>query len=201
MKSLLMFFSLFTIISVNGQIDKEVLRYYKRDMNKIDTSYYFSVVQNDKGYRFVFPEVTSKYFKLKDTVKMIFDTIIVKTRSDHGPYKFLKKRNKILFKDVSRSNKYYDLYNISNKEFLAPDLFSLTDSYSILTRLLDSDTVLRVGGQSISCFKYFQQMANDYGKEYRILYIDKKSLLPYKFEYYVDKDLGNMVREIFATIN
>jgi hypothetical protein len=185
-----------------GQIDKEVLRYYEKVMNKADTSYYYSAIQNDKGYRFVFPELTSRYYKLKDSVKMLFDTIFVKTKSEVGPYKFLKRRNKILFKDVNRSKKFFDLYNISKDEFLAPNLLSSsTDSYEILTKLLDSNAVLRVGSQDVSCFKFLQKMVYDYSKEYRLLYIDKKSLLPYKFEYYADKNLKNMVREVFAVIN
>ena len=85
---------------------------------------------------------------------------------------------------------------------MAPDIFySSTDRYSILTKLLDSNAILRVGTRSVNCFRYVQTLQHDFYKEYRIVYIDKTTLLPYKFEYYDDEDLKHMGREIFATVN
>jgi len=202
MKLFVILIGAFIFKSACGQAGEEILRYYSMRVDKADTSYYCSVTKNNKGFSFVFPEIISKYYQLKDSAKMIFDTIIQKRTSVFGPYVFLKKRNKILFKDLNRSKRYQNLYSIGDNEFLAPDLFSSsTNSYSILTKLLDSNTVLQIGSRRMSCFRYLQAMEYHYKKEYRVIYIDKKSLLPYKFEYYDNKDLKNMIREIFTVIN
>jgi hypothetical protein len=202
MKLFVILINVFIFKPACGQVGKEVLRYYLKQVDKADTFYYCSVTKNDKGFSFVFPEITAQYYKLKDSATMTFDTIIQKRTSVFGPYVFLKKENKILFKDLNKSKKYHDLYSIADSEFLAPDLFSSsTNSYSILTKLLDSNTVLQAGSRNISCFRYLQAMEYHYNKEYRVIYIDKRSLLPYKFEYYVSKDLKNMSREIFTVID
>lgn len=193
---------LFKLSSLSAQKGKELFKFYSKDFGKNDTTYCFSIYKNSGAYKFIFPETVSSYFILKDSVSMIYDTVSERRRSVFGPYIFFRKRNRIQFKDLSRSRKPADLYLIAyNEEFLAPDLFSSsTDSYNIMTQLIDSNIVLKIGNNKFNCFKFLQIEKYDNIRQYSVVLIDKGSLLPLKFEYYKDKELKQVSKEIFSVI-
>ena len=175
------------------------LRLYSKKENNNDTTYAFSVVKQKEGYLFVFPEDTTVAYKQINQHGLRFDTILLRTQSSFGPYKFIRQGKKILFKDISRAKRFEDLYEIKGIEFYSPELFSTnTDSYNILTQMLDSNSVVQIGANRVVCFKYLQILDYHYKKTYRVLYINKKSLLPYRLEYYNDSTLKTLLREVFV---
>ena len=118
-------------------------------------------------------------------------------QSIYGPYEFYKKKNRILFMNVERNKKYQLLYELNSKEFYAPNLFSSNaDTYDYLTSLLDSNASLDVGDKRFPCFKYLQAFS-DRPKLYRVIFIDKKTFLPIRINYYDDKDQKILTKEIF----
>src|SRR5688572_5585339 len=154
---LVSFFRGFSQDSLNGYLLYSKLRF------DYDTTLFMKIDKTKQGYLFVFPAHTINMYKI-DSAGLISDTIPLISQSIYGPYKFRKKGNRILFRDASRSKKYSVLYEISNREFSAPDLFSTaTDSYNIRATLLNADTFLIVGNKKYFCFKYFQIV--DYGSK------------------------------------
>lgn len=200
MRAISVIILLFKLSSLSAQKGDELFKFYSKDFVKNDTTYCFSILKHNRVYKFVFPETVSSYFILKDSFNMIFDTVSERRRSVFGPYIFFRRKNRIQFKDLSRSRKPADLYLIKyNEEFLAPDLFSTsTDSYNISTQLIDSSIVLKIGNNIFKCLKYLQIENYDNHRQYSIAFIDKRSLLPLKYEYYKDKELKQINNEIFA---
>ena len=104
-----------------------------------------------------------------------------------------------MFKDLSKSQKLFDLYNVNYEKFLAPDLFSTsTDSYNIATTLLDSNCVIFSGNNTVKCYKYLQVIEGRFDNMYRVIYVGKKNLLPCRIENYNDKELKRLLSEIFV---
>ena len=126
--------------------------------------------------------------------------VIPDSQSIFGPYKFKRIRAKILFQDKNSDKKYRDLYELSGQEHLSPNLFSSgTDSYSITTKLLDSNILLNINNINVPCFKFLQYTTGylHSSKYYNVLYINKNNFLPCRIESYFDKELKQVVSIIF----
>ncbi|HEY6437843.1 MAG TPA: hypothetical protein VIY47_14730, partial [Ignavibacteriaceae bacterium] len=164
-----------------------------------DTTLFCTIMGNSKGYTFVLPEKITEWYWLTDSLNNKIDTIKEKFAISYGPYIFAKKGRHIMFKDLNRSNKFSRLYNLDYKEFLAPSLFSTsTDSYSEVTSLLDPDCVIFDGADSIKCYKFLQVIKRRFDNLYKVIFIEKKSLLPYRMEYYDQKGLESLLTTVFA---
>ena len=191
---LLFSFSLF------GLCQTKSLTLYQNDSNKTDTSLYLTIQKNNKDISFVFPAgEPHPYYTLRSDSTWEEHPIPPDTPV-FGPYKFKKAAEKILFQDKNVSSKYRDLYELSDKEYLSPDLFSSsTDSYTILTRLLDADALVSVGGSKVKCYKFSQLTTDHYSnyKYHRILYVDKVNLIPCRIEFYADKDCTILQTTVF----
>jgi hypothetical protein len=185
------------------QEDKESHVFYLKNYPEGDSSYYFSIVKGKNGFKFVFKENIFTYYILKDSVNLLFDTITERNTPEYGPYVLKLRGNKIIYKAIGRDKKFHDLYDLSGKEHLSPDLFSTSNSYSILNQLSDSMVILNLNNQQINCYKFLQKRTghNPLDFRYSILYINKKTLLPCKFEYYVSCDLTQKKEEIYQIDN
>lgn len=194
--------SLFISLTEKSSCQNKSLILFRIVPGELDTALYLTVRQSPKGFLFEFPAVETQplYILKKDST---FEKIQSEAyQSVFGPYKFKWEKDKILFLDRKIGKKYRDLYELSNKEHLAPNLFSSnTDTYNIPTQLLDSTVSLMIGQNELPCFKFFQQVSghnpfND--KYYRIVYIDKATYLPYRIETYVDNKCQKLMSIIFS---
>jgi len=195
MKVIMLFLTLVPFWST-AQSSKDISLYSVKE-GKIDTTLFCWISADKHGYYFHFPDVISTQFVAKDFEKELVDTLIETRKIKFGPYLFKKQKNKIVFKDTLR-NAYFDLYNIFGEEFTAPDLFSSSlDSYNIPTRLINENCVIDSKRRSIKTFQFFQTLDYHNIKQYRIIFIDKKTLLPCRMEYYESEQLQKMTRVIF----
>ena len=142
MKIILLIFQILCFSQiVFGQEDNVIFKLYERNCQTNDTTEFCSIVGDSKGYKFVFPAKEMISYRLKDSLNKAYDTIKESFSSLYGPFVFVKRKGKIMFKDLSKSRKLFDLYNINYRQFLAPELFSSsTDSYNIFTNLLNSSS-------------------------------------------------------------
>jgi len=200
MKKMFFIFPLLSFLKGSSQDSLNEYLLYSKLRFDYDTTHFMRIEKKKQGYLFVFPADTVYMYKI-DSAGLRSDTIPLISQSIYGPYKFRKKGNRILFRDASRSKKYNDLYELSNREFSAPDLFSTaTDSYNIRATLLNPDTLLIVGNKKFFCFKYLQ-IVRYAGITYRTIYIDKKTFLPIRIDYYDDKALKYLNEEVFLLID
>jgi hypothetical protein len=200
MKRLLLIHALFLLCREGSFSQNAVLHLYETAASKNDTSLYVTIQKANKGISFVFPVVEGdNYYTLKDSVfeKHSFPS----HQTIFGPYSFKRTKDGILFQDKNTGNRYRGLYNFSEVEHLAPDLFSsATDSYNITTALLDSNATVPIEERSVSCYKFLQIITGHNpirDKTYRVLYIDKANLLPCRMEYYSDKERRKLEKTIF----
>ena len=181
-----------------AQSGNKFLTLYQRNVQANDTTEFCIIVSDSQSHTFFFPERIDVTYQLKDSINMVYDTIRERFVFSHGPYEFVKKDDKIMFKDLRRSKKLSELYDLNSEEFLAPNLFSTsTDSYDIPTTLVDRESVITVGRNSVKCYKFLQVMEGRFDNQYRLVYIEKKSFLPFRMEYYKDKELKKLLTEIF----
>ena len=181
---------------------KSVELFYVSSENYDDTTLFLTMEKSSKGISFVFPvrEGLVMYTVRNDSI-LKSDTI-PDIQSIYGPYKFKKTAKKILFQNKNISRRYRDLYELTLQEHLSPYLFSSSaDSYNIQNRLLDSNAFINIDGVSIACFKFFQ-VGSDHNpvhdKYYKILYIDKHNLLPFRIEHYLDRKCTWLRSVVFA---
>ena len=117
------------------------------------------------------------------------DTII--TNKTFGPYRFSRKGKK-LYIGIKNENKWMvqDYYLLKpDTTFLIPDIFSSNlDSYNISCTLLDYNIKVNLKDKSIPTFKFIENWRSNTKMFYRIVYVNSKSLLPVKIEYYTDKE-------------
>ncbi len=107
----------------------------------------------------------------------------------YGPYKFKKNFDTIQFALKLNDNwSYQDLYLLKpNQVFLVPDLFSTSiDSYNISCILIDSSYKIKIDTVYHSFYKFLERRDNL--KSYRVVYLNKKEFLPFRIEYYSDKN-------------
>ena len=194
------FLLFYTTVNVFCQADSINLFYTSLETG--DTTLFVIIKKTHQGALFVFPyEKGVEYFTFRP------DSTLEKHRlpgsqSIYGPYKFKKRKNKIVFQDKNISKKYRDFYKLTDSLHLVPYLFSTsTDSYNIRNKLLDSNAVIDIGGISLKCFKFLQihyGHSQSYDKYYRIVYIDKQSFLPFRIERYLDKECTWLKSVVFA---
>ena len=204
MKIYLIAISLFYLPhSIVAQNSKGSLRLLSRIVLGNDTTEFCRINKDLKGYTFVFPSKFDTSFILNDSVNHHYDTIIETFSSSYGPYVFAKKNGRIMFKDSKRSRKFHDLYLLNFEDFLAPELFSTPpDSYNLLTTRINENGLISLGDSSFPCYKYYQIInGGDTHDLYRVIFVGKDTLLPYRIEYYSDKERTNLIEEIFAVNN
>ena len=201
MKIYLIAISLFYLPhSIVAQNSEGSFRLLSRIILGNDTTEFCRINKDLKGYTFVFPSKFDTSFRLNDSVNHLYDTIIETFSSSYGPYVFAKKNGRIMFKDLKRSKKFNDLYLLNFEEFLAPELFSTPpDSYNLLTTRINGNSLVSLGNSSFQCYKYYQIIdGGDTHDLYRVIFVGKDTLLPYRIEYYSDKERTNLIEEIFA---
>ncbi len=197
---------IFLIISsayANGQYERNVVWYYSTNILTGDTVFYCNVEKQKAGYSFNFPEISDTIYIQSDSTRLVYDTIIQKSNSRYGPFIFCKKnRSAIFFKNKAEHHKKWPLYYFKKNGFLAPELISSgSPSYSIVTKFDSDDCEIKlISGRVVRCYRFIQVMnyASYQKPEYKILYVDKKTLLPYRWEYFSEESLQTLVRVIFA---
>ncbi len=183
-----------------SQENREAFKLYKIDHIRRDTTLFCTVIENLKSYSFVLPQRELVWYEVTDSLRHKYDTIREKNPIiSYGPYQFANRGQRIVFKDRSLSNKFRVLYYFDNKEYLAPDLFSTsTDSYSEITSFVDANGKVFFGKDSIRCYKFLQKIKRRFDYLYQILYIEKKTLLPFRMEIYEEKALRTLITTIYA---
>lgn len=199
-----MSFVLFVLILLFNSISLNAQRSGIRELNLYevknkDTIHFSTIKKGSKGYMFFMAEKSNFYFKLKDSIKKSYDTVKEVTSISYGPYAFLKKGKKLVFREVNKGRKFRELYELSEKPAYAPELFSSSpDSYSLLTYLIGSKILLETDIDVFHCYKFSQRIGEKDIGVFRILYIDSDSLLPIKLEYYSDSSFKNLKSEIIV---
>lgn len=146
----------------------------------------FQITNKKDGYIFLFRADTS-FIEYQNGNK---DTII--SQPNYGPYRF-KRRNQRVFISYKNEEKWEENeYFILKKDtsYLIPDIFSTTlDTYNISCSLLDENSRIELNGKKISSFKFSEVQKSNHGTpSYKIVYVDKHTLLPLRIEYYQDKE-------------
>jgi len=122
---------IFLIVSkeADSQLQSKRWEFYKREAPKNDTVPAFIIVEDTKGYVFQFTNAGMDY-DLTDTLKYILE--VKRHDISYGPYKFMRRGKKVLFKDVNNDKKFKDFYLLQSDEFLSPEIFSTpAESYNI----------------------------------------------------------------------
>lgn len=182
----------FCILSSNVLCQLKEMELYWVKSSDNDTTLFVTIQKNSDGISFVFPYVEGVEYYIYENDSTKTTHRLPGHQSIYGPYKFKLTRKKILFQDKNIRRKFRDLYLLTDSIHSSPDLFSTsTDSYNRHSRLLDLNAVIQIDTIRLPCFKFFQVYYGHnpvYNKYYRILYLDKTSLLPVRIENYYDKD-------------
>lgn len=186
-----------TLLKMCTAQNKISFYYIMKDEKQLSTPIFAFSIANLKG---------SYIFSFKaDTAFVTYpdggaDTII--SKSSFGPYKFKRKGRQVYLSYKSEGkweeNEYYLLQK--DTSYLIPDIFSTTpNSYNIICSLMDENSIVENGGINILSFKFFEIQKNNHGSSYRIVYVDKNTLLPIRMENYQDaeyKKLSSIIANI-----
>jgi len=193
---------IFSLLSLRTLCQTQTLYSYQLGAFGIDTSLFVTIQKGAHGISFIFPvqKGMAIYTIKNDTI--VESGRIPDNQSIYGPYKFKKKKNKIVFQDKNISNKLRALYELIDSVHLCPYLFSTsTDSYIIKNKLVDKNATLNIGETKLDCFKFFQVYSGHNPIRdiyYRVLYLDKASLIPLRIENYDDKECKYLNSVVFA---